>query len=266
MSEIKLSTVLDLIKHKNAVGYELLYTHYSKLMFGTAFSVTKNEEDSRDIVQNVVFKLSKTEANKFPEKGETSWLYRVVKNEALNLIKSRKTYVRLDADDVDIPMADKNLDELFDMENYYSLIAELNEQQKEVVTLKVLCDLSHKEIAKALDKPIGTVQWIYNTSIKKLRVALVAMASFMVVLFLGAMSRVVDIYGSLPVFDPPMMSDPNVAHSPNMPEPLSPLSYLFAELLWDRAFLFLSAGTVVMMVGIIIFFIFSDRIPTKRER
>ena len=40
---------------------------------------------------------------------------------------------------------------------------------KEVVTLHVINDLKFKEIAKIMKKPLGTVLWIYNKAIKKLR-------------------------------------------------------------------------------------------------
>ena len=52
------------------------------------------------------------------------------------------------------------------------MIKGLNEDQRLIVTLKVIGGFTHKEIAQMLQKPIGTVQWIYNVSIKKLRIAL----------------------------------------------------------------------------------------------
>jgi hypothetical protein len=36
-------------------------------------------------------------------------------------------------------------------------------------TLKLIGNLKYREIASLLNKPMGTVQWIYNNAIKKLR-------------------------------------------------------------------------------------------------
>ncbi len=268
MSEIKISSILDLIKNKNAVGFELLYQYHYKLLFSTAFAVSKNEQDSQDVVQNVFYKLSKLPPGKFPQKGEVSWLYRVVKNEATNFSKNRMQYS--DLEDVDLPIMDKDISELFDMDSYYSLIGGLNEQQKEVVTLKVLGQLSHKEIARMLDKPIGTIQWIYNTSIKQLRISLAAMASFAFILLLGGAARLASIYSLLqtpPIMDSPMPNDPGISHSPGMSAPPSVENIEFLPyLLNDSAFVALLIATVTVIAGIILFLKFSYKLPTKSNK
>ncbi|MDR4968237.1 MAG: hypothetical protein RG740_01325 [Acholeplasmataceae bacterium] len=38
-----------------------------------------------------------------------------------------------------------------------------------MVTLHIINDLKFREIADTIDKPLGTVLWIYNKAIKKLR-------------------------------------------------------------------------------------------------
>ncbi len=266
MNGIKISTVLDLIKNKNSMGYKLLYKHHYKLLFSTAFAVTKNEQDSQDVVQNVVYKLSNMNANRFPEKGEVSWLYRVVKNEAINFVKNRKQYS--DIDDVELPVVDINLDSLIDIDSYYSLIESLNEQQKEVVTLKVLGDFSHKEIARMLDKPIGTIQWIYSTSIKKLRVSLGAMASLVMVLSISAFARVANLYSNFKIPQQSLpQSDPGISSSPTRPSS-SPIeeSSLLLEIINDNILVVLLSLIVLSILGIIIFMKFSDKIPTKLKR
>ncbi len=45
----------------------------------------------------------------------------------------------------------------------------LSDIEKEIVILHSVGDLKHREIAKLLDKPLGTVTWTYNQAIKKLR-------------------------------------------------------------------------------------------------
>lgn len=45
----------------------------------------------------------------------------------------------------------------------------LDTDEKQVVMLKIVRDLKHKEIAEILDKPLGTVLWLYNKAIKKMK-------------------------------------------------------------------------------------------------
>ncbi len=273
MSGIKISTILDLIKNKNQTGFDLLYEHHYKLMFTTAFSVTQNEEDSQDIVQNVAHKLAIMPVKNFPEKGEVSWLYRVVKNEAINYAKSRKQYDNLD-EKVQAPLFDKDLSEVFDMENYYTLIEGLNENQKQVVTLKVLGELSHKEIAQLLDKPIGTVQWIYNTSIMKLRISLAAMSAVAFAFFIGASSRVYRIFKDIttlpneqmPEQSPPIEELPQYGGVPPTggfsPIEETDISY---ELINDTIFIVCVIGLFLLLFGIYLFMKFSERLPIRNK-
>ena len=47
----------------------------------------------------------------------------------------------------------------------------LNQEELEIVLLYVVSGYKHREIADMLDKPLGTILWTYNNSIKKLKKA-----------------------------------------------------------------------------------------------
>ena len=81
----------------------------------------------------------------------------------------------------EIPVPERQLEMLEDMETVQSMLSSLDQKRQNVVTLKVLGGLSHKEIAQLLAMPVGTVQWLYNTSIKSLRRTLTALASVAIV-------------------------------------------------------------------------------------
>lgn len=182
MERMHLKPIIALIKDNKKEGMELLYEHYFQMMYGVAFSIVKNKEDSHDIVQNVMLKLLNLSDEKLPQKGEVSWLYTVVKNEALMLI--RKERKKVDIDNItEQGELDSEIESFVDMASYYAMIEGLSEKEKEIVTLKVLGGLSHKEIAQILGKPMGTVQWLYNGSIKKLRTALNVSALLMAGVF-----------------------------------------------------------------------------------
>ena len=45
----------------------------------------------------------------------------------------------------------------------------LNEGEREIINLKILGDLTFKEIASVLSMPMGTVTWKYQNAVKKIR-------------------------------------------------------------------------------------------------
>ncbi|MFI3163915.1 MAG: sigma-70 family RNA polymerase sigma factor [Bacillota bacterium] len=165
---ISLKAVLELLKIKDKNGVSILYENYYKAMYSISFSVVQNSEISKDAVQNSIIKLWLLDAKKFPSCGEYCWLFTLIKNETLMLIRKEKSCEDI-TQYVNIGLCDMDIECLFDMDYYNSLISTLNEFQKEIITLKVLGGLTHKEIAMLMNKPIGTIQWTYNMSIKTLR-------------------------------------------------------------------------------------------------
>ncbi len=63
------------------------------------------------------------------------------------------------------------------MDEFHSIIKGLDEKRREIVTLKILGGYTHKEIAQMTGKPQGTVRWLYNTAIKKLKYLLTSMSA-----------------------------------------------------------------------------------------
>ena len=87
MNRIRIETIFDLLKNKDPHGFELLCTYHYRLMYGIAYSVTGNEELSKDAIQNVLVRLWELSESKYPCKNELTWLYKVTKNEALMLLR-----------------------------------------------------------------------------------------------------------------------------------------------------------------------------------
>ncbi|MDZ5726032.1 RNA polymerase sigma factor [Acetobacterium carbinolicum] len=251
MNIVKIETIFDLIKNKELSGFELLYEQYFRIMYGIAYSITGNDEVSKDAVQNTLIKLFVLEPHKFPQAHALTWLYTVVKNEALMLLRKEKQTIDISTVAEKLPMIDKGIEEFIDMENYYTLISSLNEKQRQIVTLKVLGGMSHKEISHMLQKPIGTIQWTYNMSIKKLRVAISTMAAFVIMLGTGF------VYKLIRAFDTEYIEIPEMDMEPPVNIPASPII--------DAWVIGLGICFLLSVTALIIFFRNSDKLPTKRK-
>lgn len=168
MEKILVKKVFDDLREDRDKGLASLYNNCHTILLGIAFKYTKSKTISEEIVQDLYLKILKLDNDSFPVKGELSWLYVVTKNQALNFIKRENKYIGSEGLDylIELKTAEDRVDE-----DFYDMISDLNEVQKEIVSLKIVSGLTHREISVIVDKPIRTVQWIYNTSIKKLRVA-----------------------------------------------------------------------------------------------
>ena len=234
----------EFIKNKDPIGFDLLYKHYFRFMFSVAYSVLSNEDDCYDVIQSVMLRLYVLEDKLFPADHELSWLKTVVKNEALMRLRKEKITAPLE-ECFELPVYDQRIDDFVNMEEFNALTATLNERQRKVVTMKIMGDMTHKEIAKFLSMPIGTVQWLYNTSIKELRRAMTAMAAFVVCLGGGAVWQVLRY-----LYPDEAPSEVGIQTVPTetVMSPLLPVSV---------GLFFLAS------IALILFFKFSDKLPTK---
>ena len=171
MSNAELKLILQRIADKDNTAFDDLYKDYSKVIFGIALSLLKNEENCKDIVQLVISKLYTMQKESFPSSHELTWLYTVTKNEALQYLRKEHFYIPLD-DILNISNGTDDFSHVVDMDKYRDMIEPLDEQSKTIVTLKVIAGFSHKEIGKLLHMPIGTVQWKYHMAVNKLRITL----------------------------------------------------------------------------------------------
>ena len=217
------SLLRDGKKHE---GVEVLYREYYAKMYGIAISVLKNENDSRDAVHNLMARLMSMQTEEYPKSGELSWLYTVLRNEALALLKKNNRLLPLD-DSVafDEGYEDENINALMDMDKYQRMIGRLDPDRQSVVTLKVLCGFTHREIADILGKPIGTVQWLYATAIARLK------ASVPILFIISLLSSVAVIRRLLPDQEAPPVDNPGDSGVPPGAEPVDILVLILVILI-----------------------------------
>lgn len=180
--DTELKVIFNRIRNGDKTAFSDLYLNYRKLVFSVAMSIINNYDSANDITQNVFLKLYILDKDKLPASSELSWLYTVAKNESLVFMRRKPKEVSIEGYE-EVPDQDV-FQEVISKDTYYSLVKNLPQEQREIVTLKVLGGLTHKEIASILKMPIGTVQWKYHKAVHKLRIAwsnlLIAVAAALV--------------------------------------------------------------------------------------
>lgn len=186
INEKELKDVFEGIKNGDKIAFEKLYNNYNRLVYGIAFSILKNKHDTEDVVQIVFTKLYALEKDKLPTKSEASWLYVVTKNEALSYIKNKRTNIDLE-NIYEIEDNNDEISKIIDKDSFNRIINNLNENEKEIISLKILSNLSFEEISKMLNIPEGTVKWRYYKSVYTLKILLGNLAMFVVTFVSGVL-------------------------------------------------------------------------------
>ncbi len=177
------------IKDNNELAFNKLYEKYRKLVYAVTFSILKNKENSEDLVQNVFIKLWKMEKDKLPTNNEASWLYSITKNETLNFLRSKKEEINID-EIYYIANEDKELNEIIEKDAYNKIISRLNKEEQEIISLKILSNLSFKEISLMLNMPVGTIQWKYYKSLHTLKILLSNLSMYIITIGIFITNRI----------------------------------------------------------------------------
>lgn len=186
MSKINREELKDIFKgiaNKQEIAFNELYEKYNRLIYGITFSILKNKENSEDVVQIVFTKIWNMNKENLPTNKEATWLYRLTKNETLNFLRKQKNTANIDElyyikDDSD------KLNEMIEKDTYNKIVSKLDEKEQEIVSLKILSDLSFREISQILNMPIGTVQWKYYKSLHALKILLSNLSMFIATILL----------------------------------------------------------------------------------
>ena len=154
----------------------------------TVFSIIKNKADSEDVTHEIFTKIYKLDVSKLPEDHEASWLFTVSKNECLLFLRKSKPNISID-EIYEVPENSSGIDDVIDKDYYNKLISGLKEDEKMIVSLKVLSNFTFKKISQVMNIPIGTVQWKYYNAISSLKISIGSLAgaivAFIIVLARG---------------------------------------------------------------------------------
>jgi RNA polymerase sigma factor (sigma-70 family) len=130
----------------------ILFERYTLLLFGVCMKYLKNEHEAKDAVQQVFLKAI-TELHKYEVQYFKSWLYMVARNHCLMKLRDRQGKVIADIedqqipDDSDITSRHQHIEKDRKLELLSNSLNELNNEQKQCVTLFYMEKKSYHEIA-----------------------------------------------------------------------------------------------------------------------
>ncbi|WP_430787246.1 RNA polymerase sigma factor [Virgibacillus flavescens] len=151
----------------NMAEFKQLYMEHKKSVFAMALSVLRDFALAEDVLQEVYIKLFQyRKHNKI--KNVKAWLITVSRNTALDLYRKKKRELTGFEDDYFERLEYLTEDPLDKMvlAKYLEL---LDSEERQIVIMKDISGMKHREIAEIIDMPLGTVLWKYGVALNKLR-------------------------------------------------------------------------------------------------
>ena len=169
--------LIERAQRGDSAAFGPLYDHYIKPIYRFIAVKVGTKQEAEDLAHEVFMsawqKLPNFKSQGFPF---SSWLYKIARNRVIDHYRIKKPNVSID-EDITLSESLFNLGEgaeaEFDLTLSISLIKtamlELSEEQREVITMRFVEDLTPQEIAEILDKREGTVRIIQHRAITKLK-------------------------------------------------------------------------------------------------
>ena len=143
-----------------------IYNEYYKLLFYVSVKMTKNPDDTEELVNEAFMKAFKN-LDKFDfnnsESNFKAWLVRIVKNETINFLnkKNKEPYEYLDED---LKATNSNFDKFIFEFTYL-----LTEEELDILIFRIEYNMKLKDIAQIIDKDINYIYNVYKRALKILK-------------------------------------------------------------------------------------------------
>ncbi len=134
----------------------MLIEQHSKLLFGTAYLMTRDRGLAEDAVQDTFIKIHKSYSNFNGDSREKTWIMRIAINVCKNYLRSSWWKCINETTVLDnIPSIDR--DDALQDETLLVEIMKLSSKYKEVILLFYYQNMKIREIAEALNAPEATI-------------------------------------------------------------------------------------------------------------
>ncbi|MDD2766657.1 MAG: sigma-70 family RNA polymerase sigma factor [Candidatus Moranbacteria bacterium] len=151
--------IVEKVRSLDQELYVVIVDRYQGKLLRYAMSLIRDEHASLDIVQESFIKAFVNLQSFDTKKKFSSWIYRIVHNEAMNVIKKYRKEMPI-LDDIDFP-SDENIAEDFEQQEITETVKKCLEKMpilySEPLALRYIEEKSYEEISDILHIPLGTV-------------------------------------------------------------------------------------------------------------
>lgn len=164
--------LVDRCRNGDSKAQHALYKLYAKPMYNVSLRIVNHVGEAEDILQEAFLDAFSKIGNFRGESTFGAWLRRIVVNKSVNCLKKRRLRLFEDITEAGGDICEFQADEdndAWDVQQVYHAIRELPDGYRLVLTLYLLEDYSHAEIARTLNISESTSKSQYNRAKARVR-------------------------------------------------------------------------------------------------
>ncbi len=183
VTEERFAECMQAIANGDRDALKEIYEEYLPYLYTIVLGVVQQRETAEDVTSDVFIRIWNSAAKFQPGSGHKGWLATIARNMAIDELRKHKREVLMgggggdeendgggieDFSEQETPSEGVE-DEVVEQLSVMEALDRLKPEEREIVDMKVLSDMTFKEISEILQIPMGTVTWRYQAAIKKLR-------------------------------------------------------------------------------------------------
>lgn len=180
MNKIKQQILIRKIRSGDEQAFGEIYDEYIKKIYHFIFYKTPTPEIAQDLTHDVFANLlAYIKNNPKPIENLKAFIYQIARNMiAKYYIKEKPRDIKIedkDVSEIDYKLSDnKKMDQEIDLKISVEIIEQSirqmnNSEHQQIITLKLVEGLSHREISKIINKKEGTVRVQFHRALRELR-------------------------------------------------------------------------------------------------
>lgn len=165
--------LMERVRARDVAAFESLYDGYHRLVFGIGLRILGDPTMAEDLTQNVFMKVW-TAPEAFRGGSFVAWVSRVARNRALDVLRAKSARPETEIP-ADLPLEGAIDDDVLarlDAQRVRDALAELPPEQRGLIEMGFFGGITHQELARRTDTPLGTVKTRIRTGLRRLRQSL----------------------------------------------------------------------------------------------
>jgi RNA polymerase sigma-70 factor (ECF subfamily) len=170
----KIRKLISQAQHGNAESFGEIYDIFVERIYRYIYLKVNNKEEAEDLTQQVFTKAWEALPQfKFYKNPFSSWLYSIARNLIIDFYRKKKPDFSLDGENALDVVDNLDLVEQFaiqeEVQRVLEFINQLPSEQKDLLLLRFVDDLSYDEIAAIMNKSPLTLRVIQHRALKRLK-------------------------------------------------------------------------------------------------
>jgi RNA polymerase sigma-70 factor (ECF subfamily) len=162
--------LMERVRARDTAAFESLYDGYHRLVFGIGLRMLGDPAMAEDLTQTVFMKLW-TAPDAFRGGSFVAWVSRVTRNRALDVLRARAVRPETEIP-ADLPLDGALDDDVFarlDAQRVRDALAGLPPEQRALIEMGFFGGVTHQELARRTDTPLGTVKTRIRNGLRRMR-------------------------------------------------------------------------------------------------